>query len=32
MNFFVRQGVDKISSTGAYIVYVTEWNFDNNAV
>lgn len=30
MDFFVRQGFDKISSTGAYFLYVTERNFVNN--
>ena len=30
MDFFVRQGFDKIPSTGAYAVYVTERDFGSN--
>ena len=30
VDFFVRQGFGKISSTGAYLLYVTERNFDSN--
>ena len=30
VDFFVRQGFGKISSTGAYLLYVTERNFVSN--